>query len=728
MISEWFNATELSGFNLQDIPATKFGIIKRAEVEGWKFRPRQARGGGVEYHISALPQPAQMALVEKLVGTETLSAMQNSVAEYMAPEQKGPAAPTATERRNAKIVIVSLFEKFMASSCLKTLQAERPFLTFYEREGRLENSTIVPSWVFSIYPTFSIQSLRRWRSLRKQDDAFNALGGRYGNRKGSSIIERAENGELKKYVIAVMLKQPHLNGGHLRDLVRAKYGETVFIKNARGKKEEKELPTVRTFERFMLEWRKENAEIHMRLTNPDGHKNRYQLALGKADAGIDRLNQLWEIDASPADVLCADGRYALYGIIDVYSRRVIYSVTKTAKTEASLLLVRRAILEWGVPEIIRTDNGSDFTSHRFMNALIALGIEQDICPPFSGDKKPFVERSFRTLQHGLMPLMPGYIGHSVKDRKEIESRRAFAQRLGESDEKAFAVGGLSHGDLQIMVDRWVKDHYMHRDHGGIGESPFSRVTAWTKPVKRIENERALDLLLAPVAGGDGYRKIGKKGITLDRGVFMGPDLVLYVGKRVMVRCNPEDMGVVYCFDEEGAFIGEARCFNRQGVNPVIAAAEAKKAQKVFERENIDPLRKEMKKITPAKLADDYLGLASRDNGHLVAMPSRGELYETPQLIEAAKAFEKLSPELAASTAEQERHEAFVAEFNSYQENTEVQQQRDEDRWWDRAQSLIALRDSDYILSAHDAEWLANAETTSWFISRRDFEEMTKNAL
>ena len=57
-----------------------------------------------------------------------------------------------------------------------------------------------------------------------------------------------------------------------------------------------------------------------------------------------RLNEVWQIDASPADMLTTDGRFTLYVCEDIYSRRLISLVTKTPRAAAVGLLIRKAIL------------------------------------------------------------------------------------------------------------------------------------------------------------------------------------------------------------------------------------------------------------------------------------------------------------------------------------------------------------------------------------------------
>lgn len=65
MINHWYTANELANFKLPELPATKAGLIKRAEREGWAWQARNARGGGKEYSIDNLPEAAKLELYRK---------------------------------------------------------------------------------------------------------------------------------------------------------------------------------------------------------------------------------------------------------------------------------------------------------------------------------------------------------------------------------------------------------------------------------------------------------------------------------------------------------------------------------------------------------------------------------------------------------------------------------------------------------------------------------------
>ncbi len=57
---EWFTAKTLAG--LPGLPGTESAVIRRAKRENWQARKRAGRGGGMEYHISSLPQETRKAL------------------------------------------------------------------------------------------------------------------------------------------------------------------------------------------------------------------------------------------------------------------------------------------------------------------------------------------------------------------------------------------------------------------------------------------------------------------------------------------------------------------------------------------------------------------------------------------------------------------------------------------------------------------------------------------
>ncbi len=704
-MKEWYTAQEIADMTLPKLPFTKRNCNKKASRENWNYRERAGNGGGREYHISSLPLESQAALVERFVVKK--DDVQRAVIE--APEQ-------GNQRRfDARLIILRHYEIHVAEMALSQGKAQTTFCLMYK--GRMIDG--MPGWVYESVPDLTDRTLRRWRKARREEQ-YAVLKKSQNNRTGTSFLERAQGGKVAQYIGGLILAKPFLNAGHLRDLCLAEFGNTVKIGDA-----EIPMPDLRLFQMHVKSWKERNADMLMKLTDPDGFKNRMMMAVGKADAGIERLNQRWEIDASPADVLCTDGRHCIYAVIDVWSRRALFSVSPTASAEGALLLVRKAIMAWGVPEEIKTDNGSDFVSRRFQQALLHLGIDQPVATPFSPEQKAFVERVIGTMQHQLMPILPGFIGHNVGDRKKIEARRAFAQRLGADDKNALAVE-MSAVDLQTALDRWASDKYACAPHAGLnGSSPRTKALGWTQPVRRIENERALDLLLSPIAGQDGLRTVGKKGLAIDSAFFYGEGLEIMVGRQVFVRHDPSDMGRVFVFSTgDGTFICEAICMEREGADWSEAAAIAKANQKEFHKEQTKEMQRQKRAITAGRVAEQYLSHAAKNAAQIVSLPMPSVPHTSPALEAAASVYDASSTNSPSDRAERDGTASLLHFEPKKRPTTE---QDDRNRWLKRAKALYARQAVGDVLTVADATWLARTESQSWFKAELEFEALQQKA-
>lgn len=680
-MKEWLSKSELADLALPGMPKTRRGMHKWLSdrtLDCAKVRTRKGRGGGHEYHYSILPKnPRNTYVVRNLQSADAPPIDEIFKDAHSIPEP--PSSEACELRRDAILVILNFWDIYRVKSTSSMEMARFEFVTMYQNK----KIAGIPEWVRDAMTTqgghergMSVSTLRRWEERRNMGE-FSALAGNYGNRKGTGKLDTAEGGRVATFIASRIVHQPHLTADHLRDLTINEFGKTLEIN---GKQES--VPPIRTFQRFISKWKDEHREALTKMTDPDAYKSKVKFAGTNMNHWVRRPNQLWEIDASPADILLTDGRYSIYAVVDIYTRRMMVTVTKTPKTSAVLALMRRAILEWGVPEILRTDNGSDFISYEFKRALSALAIHHDITEPFSPEQKGTIERHIGTLQRGLMPLLPGFVGHNVTDRKKIEARRSFAKRLGESDQDAFCVE-LCHEELQGKVDRWLEMKYSHSPHGGLrGKTPFEMIASWTGPIRKIENERALDILLTPLGGKDGIRVVTKFGITLDKAKFIHPDLV--PGTRVLVRLDPEDMGRIYVYSTDGhRFICIAECPERLGVDPGTAVRAAREAQAERVANEIAPLQKEIKRIKPRDMIDGVLSVAESNSASLTEFPKQTEAYSSEGLDAADAAVKAQTPEPTPDLSEDEQALAdqMFAELNarSDEDTNVVQLHADDER-------------------------------------------------
>ncbi len=637
----WLTPSELATLAeegaLPGLPATKRGINLMIEREGWDGRPGLVRsrrgregGGGSEYHIDLLPLSCRLVYAARHFTVDPAD-LRPAIAE----EDGLPAR--ARERREARLVLVRMADRFRAEHRLSIAGADRLFADLYNAA-----SIEVPAWITKVVVAASQRSLARWRA---EQDAPGALAFDPGSaRRGTGRLDRVLDGRVKTFVLAAIAKKPFIRAKDVVDLVADTFGGEFSV------------PPLRTFQETLTRWRSEYRAELQYLTDPDGYRSKTEFALVVA-ARAERLNQLWQIDASPGDIMLKGGRHSIYLVIDVFSRRTKVLATKTPRASGVGMLVRKAMLSWGVPETIKVDNGSDFAAHATQRLFAALGIEVDFSRPYSPKEKGMVERAIGTFQRDLAGL-PGFIGHSVADRKRIEGRKAFAARLGADEAELFEVD-MDLGEFQAWCDDWSDTIYAHTPHEGIGRrTPFQAAAECPGEVRRVANPAALDMLLAPVPGRDGLRTVAKTGIRIDGAHYL-PDAVM-PGTTVFCRMDPADLGRIWLFEPDGeTFLGEAVCPELAGLDPVETIQRVKAAQKARLQEGIADIRKEMRRIGPRAIADARRREAHKRADNLVAFPARSADHATPALDAAATATKQpQAQELSRHAAE--IHRAMIA--------------------------------------------------------------------
>ena len=426
-----------------------------------------------------------------------------------------------------------------------------------------------------------------------------------------------------------------------------------------------ETPSYATIERYVRHYKENNAFVVEVAANPEKAQSKYRPAFGRMDAGVAYRNQLWELDATPADIITADGvRLTISAAIDVYSRRVVLVFEETASYTTLGKLFRKAVTRLGVPEAVKTDNGRDYRSNNFEAMCQRFGIEHVLVPPYSGYYKPHIERFFRTLSMSLFEELPGYIGHNVADRQAITSRQTFEgqlqaiarwreeQKNGSAFAKKWAlkkenrgvevVVPLTREQLESWTDQWLKTYEM-RMHRGIGMAPQARWDQSEMPLRRISDVRVLDVLV----GVSTVKKITKKGIRLHKVLYQAPEMWEYVGERVIVLTD-DDLSQVYVYDSRYTYLFTARNEEYAGVS----RAEFIKAGRKFDaklRKTVKMIE-ELRREEPARMQEH---ITRQIEAPIEETPAKGETgYEdkttvTQAIVDAIEANgEAVHPELS----------------------------------------------------------------------------------
>ncbi|WP_020179681.1 DDE-type integrase/transposase/recombinase [Methylopila sp. M107] len=584
-------------------------------------RPRKGRGGGVEYNIALFPALARIEYERR-----HRKVLQIAPVPAPAPEPAlgGALTNRSRDERDARLAIVRAYEAF-ARDCRLTVQSKTHLFVADYNLRRLQ----IDEWVRERIPSISKRSLFRWRGAKASQLGHDPSK----SRLGTGLIDVAFEGRLKGFILGAIATQPHLPAEELRDQIRYEFGDAIA--DRRG--DMKPVPPVRTLQHYVKHLREREAVVLAQWTNPDHYRSHMAPSGVGSHRWVVRPNQLWMIDASPIDALCVDGRHSIYACIDIATRRTLLYVSRTPRAAAVAMLIRLAILAWGAPREIKTDNGSDFVARGTKRLFDSLDIRQTLSDPYTPQQKGHVERVIKTFQHKFVVLLPGYVGHSVADRKTIEERKSFADRLGQPDDKTFGVS-LTGAELQSFANDWINLKYQHRPHAGLRKSPLGRTpflagAAATDEVRRVDI-RALDVLMMPVAGGDGVRTAAKTGLRIDG--FHYVCLQALPGDRLFMRMDPADAGRAYAFKvEDGTFVGEALCAELAGLDPAELTRAHKAAQSAHLADRARDAKAEARKIKKGPhLIERALEVAVRDLPDVIPFPKR-EIEHTTPAIEAA---------------------------------------------------------------------------------------------
>jgi|CXWL01.1.fsa_nt_gi transposase InsO family protein len=630
-------------FGLPGLPTTKSGAIRwlRARQITSKVVPGRGGPGGTrtEYAVAELPPQARAALAARTI---------NGVRAVIAPvtpafikagavegaklalradlvERAGEATRLeslkssvslrgkAQQRLDAKLEILRALAMYQQAGKLSIQASEIHFAAAYTK-GDIEVSAPTRSMI----PDVGASTLATWRRLIRTK-GITALAGSYGNRKGDGKIDRQP--QLRDFIIGMLVRSPHARATHIMEGIAARFGGTAI-----------ELPVMRSLERWIADWRNENAQTVTALANPDGWKNKYMTAFGSMSEGVVRLNQRWELDSTPADVMLTDGRHTVLGLIDVYSRRTRLFVSKTSKATAVAQLMRAGLLDFGVPEEVKTDNGSDYKSKHIARVVEGLEIKQTFCPPFQAWHKPHIERFFRTFSHGLVELLDGFIGHNVAERSAIEARKSFAERLMQKD--AVVEISMSAAEFQQFCDSWIDAVYSMRPHDGLNDkTPFEVAAAWPHSVRRIEDERALDVLL----GEGAWRTVQKRGVEIENAWFIAPELERHVGEKVLCLQLPDLGRLVIQGGPDLAFVCIAECPERTGIDRKEVAAITRERQKTRVQEARRALRATAKRARTDDIVEEILADRAAKAARLAPFPRPSIVHDSAGLSAAADA-------------------------------------------------------------------------------------------
>ena len=294
----------------------------------------------------------------------------------------------------------------------------------------------------------------------------------------------------------------------------------------------------------------------------------------------DRPNEIWQADHTPLDIWVFDERGEparpwFTVILDDHSRavagwRLSFQAPSAFQTALTLrqAIWRKEDPRWhvcGIPEILYTDHGSDFTSHHLEQVAIDLNIR----PIFSTVGEPRgrgrIERFFESVNQLFLQDQPGYTPPKAEPAKP----------------------SLTIAELEGRMESFLLDDYHQRIHPETGCAPQARWEAGGFLPRMAESLEQLDLLLLTVASS---RIVQRDGIHFQTLRYLDTTLAAYIGEAVTIRYDPRDLAEIRVFYHDH-FLCRAICQGLAGQE--ISLKEIIQARRARRRE----LREQIKSRT-----------------------------------------------------------------------------------------------------------------------------------
>ena len=138
-------------------------------------------------------------------------------------------------------------------------------------------------------------------------------------------------------------------------------------------------------------------------------KTKYKFPYLLRDLLIDRKNHVWAVDITYIPI--RGGFLYMVAIIDVHTRYLLnWSISNSMDTPWVVATIKEAISVHGKPEIINSDQGSQFTSEEYTALFRKGGIAEGVKISMDGKGRAidnvFIERFWRTLKHEHLYLNP----------------------------------------------------------------------------------------------------------------------------------------------------------------------------------------------------------------------------------------------------------------------------------------------------------------------------------
>lgn len=579
-MDRWLSLAEIAAASLPGLPSTPRGLRMVAEREGWAIatnargdrlaRPRAGRGGGLEFHVTLLPQTAQAALQPARTALGAAPSREDSWAAFEAlPEKK-----KAEARRRLDVL-----QKVEATS----LTSSRTAAVAQVAAGSGDAKSTIYSW-FKL-----VEGLDR-------ADRLPALAPRHAGGQARIAIDD----ELQAAFSSDWLRpeQPSFE---------ACYRRTAKIAKMRGLA----MPPLDAMRR-RLQREISATTIILHREGPDRLKAAYPHQ--NRDRSAFRACEAYVADTHIWDVLVRFetgkvGRPAMTGVQDLYSNKMLgWRIGESESAELVQLAFGDAFRQYGICDAVWLDNGRAFASksvsggtpNRFrfkvkpedpIGMLTAFGVKIHWTTPYSGQSKP-IERAWRDFA-GDIAKHPAFSG-------------AYTGPNTSSKPANYGSAVVDIETFRRVVDAEIRDWNAREGRrtdiaqGRSFDAVFNASLADPETIVRRATPEQLRLCLLAAEAVTPDRRDGS--IRLGGNRYWSDALVAHRGSKLIVRFDPLDLyGEVYVYQLDSRYLGPAACIEQSGFADAAAAREHGRARKAMLKSQKE-LAEQQRRLSASQLA------------------------------------------------------------------------------------------------------------------------------
>lgn len=622
---EWFTVAELAELALPGLPTTKRNIQKMADREGWATfrdstgavcsRPRKARGGGVEYHVSLLPEAARAKLSKVRPAKAERADRESALLRYDRLPQ------TVKDEAVRRLTIIQRVEALQRDGLTKNKAIEYAAQEIVRAANAKGEK-----------PAASDRTIHAWFERIRGVAACDRVAYLAPSYAGRAAVAEIPTEAWERYKTEWLCNE------------RTTYAQCYRVVQQLAEDKGWELPSPKTFERRLLVEipapliirRRAGAEA-ARHTFPHADRVRpeFPMQVINLDGHTWDLEVIWEDGTR--------GRPTTVAVQDIASGMPLaMRHAPTLSHHAVRLALGDTFRDYGLPKRLVMDNGSE-NQHKFISGgiprlrkkvvekeplgiLQILGVAVTFATPYWGQAKP-IERMFRDFAHDLAkhPAFEGaYVGN--KPGAKPANYRS----------KAVPIAVFR----QVVADI-VAEYRQRPGRRGAGMNGRSFLQVFqeginAKPPERPTAEQ-LSLCMLQSLPRPMNKVTGEVSILDHR--YWSPELGDLARRPVVVNFDPDDLSLpVRIYDTAGRFLCVAERTAEGDFESMDKAARIAK----LKRDYLRLQRKADEKLTVYTRADNAAALE--------AVQRRAEVLPEPDTNIIAPAFRAPRRQSAAAVA------------------------------------------------------------------------------